>query len=390
MTRVVIAGGGLGGFRVARSLRDSGFAGDVVVVSDEHHLPYDRPPLSKQLLAGTFTAEQCALPGQTDDIDWRLGHAVTSVNCTTSQLTLADATMLDFDELVIATGRRARMWPGSTPTRGVHTLRSLDDVATLQASVTPQTPVVIIGAGFVGCEVAATLRRRDIAVTVIDVAAQPMPVIGTEAGALARTIHQQHGVQWRLGASITDIIGDDHVSGVRLDSGEVIPAAVVLVSIGSLPNTEFLADTALAMTGGVIDVAATGQALDTTGAAIPHIWAVGDVAAWPHPHAERPVCIEHWSNARDMADVVAANITHPGEPVEIKSTPSFWSDQYDVKIKSVGYLRGADELVVLENDVDRRVFVAEARRGGEIIGAITFNKPKALLGYQRALRSIAA
>ncbi|OMC33128.1 hypothetical protein A5742_14630 [Mycolicibacterium fortuitum] len=387
--RAVIVGAGLAGFRAARALRDGGFAGSVVLVGDEPHYPYDRPPLSKQLLAGTFTAEDCRLAGEVDDIDWRLGSAASSVSTDDRRLVVTDGSELEYDELVIATGRRARPWPGPLPLSGVHTLRTVDDVAGLLAAVRPGTRVVIIGAGFIGCEVAATLRARDVDVTVTSVDPYPMPVMGPEVGARSRDLHEKHGVHWVLGRSVQAIEGNEAVTGVRLDSDELLLADVVLVAIGSVPNSEWLAGTGLSLTGGVVQVDTACRALDLGGEAVPGVWATGDIASWKHRDAQASVCIEHWSNARDMADVVAHNIIGDEER-HIASIPAFWSDQYDVKFKSVGYLRGADELVVIEDDPQRNAMLVEARRGGVVIGAIGLNRNKAILGYQRTLRAASA
>lgn len=391
MRHVVVVGASLAGFRVGRSLRDAGFTDAITLIGDEEHLPYDRPPLSKALLAGNVSDDQCRLPGRTDDLTWRLGVPVHGVEFDRRAVTLADGTEQPFDDLVIATGRRARSWPGRKPATGVFTLRSLGDVASFAAAAVPGSRVVIIGAGFIGCEVAATLRARDVEVTVVDVSATPMPVIGPEAGAHARQLHERHGVRWRLEASVDAIEGEDRVTGVRLGDGEVLDADLVLVSIGSVPNTEWLANSPLDVDSGVVRVDPLCQALDRSGTPIAGVWAAGDVAAWIHPHSEGHVCVEHWSNARDMGDRVAANLVLDGSDRKpLTSVPAFWSDQYDVKIKSVGYLRGADELAVVAEDTDRNSLVIEARRGSEVVGAIGFNATKAVLGYQRALRSILA
>lgn len=389
MRRVLIAGAGLGGFRSARSLRDRGFDGDIVVVGDEDRLPYDRPPLSKQLLAGETSPEHCRLAGSTSDMGWHLGAAIVSASLRRREVELAGGTMMDFDDLVIATGRRARPWPGRLPQSGVHTLRSLSDVAAFQEDLVNADSVVIIGAGFVGCETAATLRKRGFDVTVVDVVGHPMPALGAIAGETARRLHEEHGVTWRLGSAVGRIEGDTHVTGVRLKDGELLAADTVLVSIGSLPNTEWLQGTEIALRDGAVQVDNTGQVVDQTGAPVPGVWAVGDAAAWPHQHAGGPACIEHWSNARDMADQVAANLVASSPPAALTAVPSFWSDQYDVKIKSVGYLPGADQFALVDADPVRHALVVEALREGEIIGAITFNRPKAVLRYQRTLRDAA-
>lgn len=384
--RVVVVGAGLAGWRAAQALDASDFAGEVVVVGDESHRPYDRPPLSKQLLAGTFSTDDCMLAGEAPSVTWRLGVPVAGLDRDASEVVLADGERLSYDRLVVATGRRARSWPGEAPSSGVHTLRSFEDVTRLEAALTPESRVVIIGAGFIGCEVAATLRSRDLPVTIVDVADQPMPVLGPEAGARAVRLHESHGVQFRLDSGVSLIEGDDHVTGVVLEDGETLPADVVLVAIGSVPNSEWLDGSGLKLDRGVVVCDETGTVLDESGAPVPDVLAAGDVAAWPHPHASGAVCIEHWSNARDMGDTVATNaLVEHADRAPIVSVPAFWSDQYDVKIKSAGYLRGADELVLVSEDPEKPSLLVEALREGEVLGAIGFNMNRAMIGYQRNL-----
>ncbi|KQY58253.1 hypothetical protein ASD11_00855 [Aeromicrobium sp. Root495] len=387
--RVVIVGAGLAGWRAAQALHGADFTGEVVVVGDETHRPYDRPPLSKQLLAGTFSTDDCMLAGEAPDATWRLGVAAAGLDRDASELVLADGERLPYDRLVVATGRRARDWPGEVPASGVHTLRSFEDVVQLEASLSPDSRVVIIGAGFIGCEVAATLRARDLSVTIVDVADQPMPVLGAEAGERAVRLHESHGVQFRLGSGVKVIEGAERPSAVVLEDGESLPADVVLVAIGSVPNTEWLDGSGLRLDRGVLVCDETGTVLDESGRPVRDVLAAGDVAAWPHPHASGAVCIEHWSNARDMGDRVATNALLDHEEREaIVSIPAFWSDQYDVKIKSAGYLRGADALKLVSEDPEKPALLVEALRDGEVIGAIGFNMNRAMITYQRNLRPV--
>jgi NADPH-dependent 2,4-dienoyl-CoA reductase/sulfur reductase-like enzyme len=387
--RVVITGAGLAGFRTARALRDGGFTGRVTVVGDERHHPYDRPPLSKQLLAGTVSSAGCRLPGAVDDIEWQLESAAVRLIVDDARVQLSDGSAMAFDDLVVATGRRARPWPGPSPKRGVHTLRTIDDVVAIRAATSPGARVVIIGSGFVGCEAASTLSVQGVDVVVTSIDPYPMPVMGPHVGATTRELHAEHGVRWRLGVSVDAIEGHATPSGVRLSTGEVLDADVVLVAIGSLPNSEWLADTELDLTGGVVHVDDTCRALDGHGQVVANTWAAGDVAAWRHRDGSDSASIEHWSNARDMADNVAANIIGRSKDIKLTSVPAFWSDQYDVKIKSVGYLRGADELVTVDERPERRALLVEARRSGVVIGAIGLNMNRAVLDYQRELRSAA-
>ena len=382
----MVVGAGLAGFRAAQALRNSGFDREIVVVGDEEHMPYDRPPLSKQFLSGTFTQEQCMLPGEAAHVVWRLGTGAKALDRSSSEVVLSDGERLPYDGLIIATGRRSRAWPGPLPDSGVHMLRSFSDVTAFESELTDSSKVVIVGAGFIGCEVAATLRARSIDVTVVDVSTTPMPVLGTVAGERAKALHEAHGVRFRLGVGVREIAGVGQVEAVVLDGGERLEADVVLVAIGSAPNTEWLEGSGLSLDAGVVACDATCTVLDLHGHPIDSIMAAGDVAAWPHPHASGAVCIEHWSNARDMGDLAASNILLDQTDRQVlRSVPAFWSDQYNVKIKSAGFLRGVDSLTVISEDPAKPSLLVEARRDDEVVGAIAFNMNRAMIGYQRDL-----
>lgn len=391
MRNVVVVGGGLAGYRFAQTLREGGYGGDLTLISDEACLPYDRPPLSKQLLAGDWDQEQCALPGDAPQVTWMLGRRATGLDRARRVIALDDGSEVHYDGLLIATGRRARRWPGALPAAGVHTLRNLGDTAAFRADVSADARVVIIGAGFIGCEVAATLRKEGVDVTVVDVSAHPMPAIGSEVGARAAGIHEAHGVRFRLGVGVAAIEGAATVTGVRLDTGEVLPATVVLVAVGSTPNSEWLDGSGLAIERGAVVCDATCTVLDAGGEVVPEILAAGDIAAWPHPHGEGAVSIEHWSNARDMADLAARNLclapTERASMASLASVPTFWSDQYDVKIKSAGYLRAVERWTVVSEDAEKSSLLAEGRRGDELVAAIAFNMNRSIIGYQRQLAS---
>jgi 3-phenylpropionate/trans-cinnamate dioxygenase ferredoxin reductase subunit len=389
MRDVVVVGGGLAGYRFAQSLRESEYDGSLTIVCDEEHRPYDRPPLSKQLLAGTYTEDQCALPGDAPDVTWIFGRRAARLDRERSLVVLDDGREVSYDGLLIATGRRARAWQGELPASGVHTLRDLTDTASFRASIGPDAKVVIIGAGFIGCEVAATLRMEDVDVTVVDVAPYPMPVMGAEIGARAAKIHEAHGVRFRLGRGVAAVEGEGRVTGVLLDDGERLEATVVLIAVGSVPNSEWLAGSGIAIERGVVTCDATCSVLGEDGTVLTGIMAAGDVAAWPHHHGEGAVCIEHWSNARDMADLAARNlllgVAERSPMASLASVPTFWSDQYDVKIKSAGFLRAADRWTVVSEDPERPSLLVEGRRGDELVGAVAFNMNRSIINYHRTL-----
>jgi NADPH-dependent 2,4-dienoyl-CoA reductase/sulfur reductase-like enzyme len=382
MRRVVIVGAGLAGHRTAEALRRDGFAGELVLVGDEAHRPYDRPPLSKQVLGGSMRAEECYYPCDADDVTWLLGRAATGLDKARRIVRLDGGDELSYDGLVIATGRRARAWPKLPNLAGFHTLRSLEDSMRLRQAVRPGTRVAIVGAGFIGCEVAATLCGLGVQdVTLIDVAPYPMPALGPEVGKRAIALHESRGVRLRLGTSVAMFEGEERVEAVRLEDGERVDADVVLLALGSQPNSEWLEDSGLELLNGAVLCDEHCLAIGTD-----DIVAVGDIAAYPHRDAPAAVCVEHWTNARDMAATAARNLLARRAAREpFVAIPTFWSDQYDVKIKSAGFLALADSYVVVEDDPSRPALVVEARRNGTLVGAIVFNRNRTVIKYQRML-----
>jgi NADPH-dependent 2,4-dienoyl-CoA reductase/sulfur reductase-like enzyme len=384
MERIVIVGAGLAGHRAAQSARREGFAGELIVVGDEVHPPYDRPPLSKQLLAGEIAAAETFYEQESLDVEWVLGAPATGLDLRRSLVALEDGEEVAYDAVVLATGRRAREWPGLPELEGFHTLRSLDDTRRLREVVTPGARAVIVGAGFIGCEVAATLRTLGLEeVTMVDVAPYPMPVLGPEVGRRAITLHERHGVQLRLGTSVASFDGQGGVESVTLATGERLEADFVLLALGSQPNTEWLIGSGLELDAGAVRVDEYCIATGTSNVAV-----AGDIALYPHAACPGElICVEHWSNARDMGALAARNLlAAPDVREPFAAVPTFWSDQYDVKLKSVGLLRLADRYEVVEDDPEKPRLVVEAYRGSRLVGAIVFNKNRAIIEYTRALQ----
>lgn len=283
--RIVIVGASLAGLRTAQALREQGHDGELTVVGDEPHLPYDRPPLSKQLLDGSWTRAQLDLPVAPDlDVQWRLGQPAHSLDLGTRTVHLGDGQHLAYDGLVLATGARARPWPG-TPPPGVLSLRSADDAAALSAAMTTVDRLLVVGAGFLGGEVAAAARRRGLAVTLVEPQDQPLLAVGGPVlGAFVADLHRNAGVNLRLTTRVATFNSDSRgrLSGADLDDGTQIAAELALVALGALPNIDWLAGSGLVLDSGVV-CNALCQPVLADGTVASGVVAAGDIARWPHP-----------------------------------------------------------------------------------------------------------
>lgn len=383
--RIVIAGAGLAGLRAAQAARAAGHEGEVVLVGEEPHAPYTRPPLSKELLQGGQSAEQCLFPGlDVLEAELRLNTAVTSVDPAAHRVTLSDGSTLGYRRLILATGARARVLPIAPD---AYTLRSLEDAARLGAALEHAQRVAIVGAGFVGCEVAASARARSVEVDLIDMAPHPLLPLGPELAARVAAHHRAHGVRLHLGVGIERA----GTSGVVLSDGTEIPADGVLIAVGARPSTEFLQGSGidLAPDGGVVCDATLTSISD------PDVLAAGDIASWPlggrGPINGERVRVEHWTTAAEHGRLAGANATRdPAERAPHIAPPYFWSDQYELKIQSVGFPGHASRIEIVEEeegtDSQPSRLLAEARSAdGELIGAVAFNHARRLAEYRRRL-----
>jgi 3-phenylpropionate/trans-cinnamate dioxygenase ferredoxin reductase subunit len=380
--RIVVIGGGLAGYQSAVAIRRNGFDGRLTVVGDEAHRPYDRPPLSKELLQGIIEPERCFYPCDELGIEWVLGDGATDLAVNERYVRLASGEDVPFDGLVIATGRRARQWHTPPELEGIHTLRSLDDSLALREAAQPGCRVTILGAGFIGCEVAATLRERGVeSVVLIEIAAHPMPGLGSEIGRRAARIHAARGVRLKMNASVAAFEGRHRVEAVRLTDGERVEADLVLLALGSIPNSDWLRDSGLELFKGTVGCDKHCFVIGTC-----NVVAAGDIAAFPHPHADGLTWVEHWTNAREMGTVAGANLlAPPRERKRFAPVPTFWSDQYDVKIKSAGLITHANRFTVVHDDSQSASLVVEAHRADVLIGAVGLNQNRTIAGYQRRL-----
>jgi 3-phenylpropionate/trans-cinnamate dioxygenase ferredoxin reductase subunit len=390
---VVVIGASLAGLRAAEEVRHEGHRGPVIVVGDEHHVPYDRPPLSKQFLAGKWDVDRLHhhAPDKLDTlgIEFRLGRRADALDVESRTVSLDDGTDLHYDGLIVATGARARSLPGTEGVPGVRTLRTLDDAEGLIADLAAAGPgarVVVIGAGFIGAEVAATCRGLGFDVTVVEALPTPLgAVLGDQMGAACAALHADAGVSLRTGVGVDLVVagGAGAASGpapisVHLDDGEVLWADVVVVGIGVVPVVDWLAGSGLQLNNGVV--------CDEFLYAAEGVVAAGDVARWTHRALDQSLRVEHWTNAAESGVAATRNLLH-GRDAATAYEPVlfFWSDQYATKIQVVGRPSPDDEVVIVDGSVEERKLVALYRRGDRLSGALAFSRPRQLMSYRALL-----
>ena len=384
---ITIVGASLAGIRAAETLRRDGFDGPITLIGDEPHAPYDRPPLSKQFLAGGWDESRLSLIGgealEGLGLELKLGVRADAFDLASRTLTLDDGTSSVVDGLLIATGSTPRRLPGTEGLAGVFTLRTIDDARALRAAfeAAPRR-VVVIGAGFIGAEVAATARGRGIDVTVIE--ALPVPlgrVLGPDMGHLMADLHREHEVDLRLGVGVDTLEGDGRVERVRLSDGSVIEADIVLVGVGVVPNTAWLEGSGLTIDNGVV--------CDATTLAAPGVTAAGDVARWYNPRFDETARVEHWDHAIEMAAHAARRLLvddDAGEAaIAFEPVPFFWSDQYDRKIQLAGRARHDDTVEIVTGSLAERRFAAIYGRGGKIVAVLGMNRPRHVMQYRQLI-----
>jgi NADPH-dependent 2,4-dienoyl-CoA reductase/sulfur reductase-like enzyme len=380
---IVIIGASLAGVRAAETLRSNGFAGALTIIGAEAHMPYDRPPLSKNFLAGDWDADRIALRKADDlyslNINWMLGQAATSLNTDASIVTLADGTNISYDGLIIATGGLVRRLPNQPDIAGVHVLRTLDDASALRDELVEGARVVVIGAGFIGLEAAATATKRGAKVTVLEGLDAPLiRALGPEMGAAIGAVHERNGVAIRCGVQVASINGDAKVTGVTLTNGDTIEADVVIVGIGVAPATQWCSESGLTVDDGIVCDA-------NLNAGPVNVFVAGDVLRWPNgmfKDIEPTMRVEHWTNAAEQGAVAAQNLvaTLRNEPMQpYSAVPFFWSDQFDARIQFLGRAFATSNVDVVAGSVADGRWCAMFSTNDRLTGVLGVSMPKLVM-----------
>jgi NADPH-dependent 2,4-dienoyl-CoA reductase/sulfur reductase-like enzyme/ferredoxin len=390
--RIVVAGAGLAGLSAASRLRERGFDGEIVMVGEEAHRPYSRPPLSKQFLSGELAAEQLAFRAEEDlDAHWLLDTGLVGLDVYGSTVHLRGGERLPFEGLVVATGVDAKRLPEAPLfSDRIRTIRTLADAAAVRRAMDAEQArhVVILGGGFVGCELACTLRDRGLDVTLV-VHSAPLlrRVLGERVGTVVADIQGRAGVDVRLGTKITDWQDHGDIIRLRLDDGDLIDADFVVLGLGSEPRTEWLRDSGLDVSDGVL-CAPTCHAIDHWGRPTPHVVAAGDVARWPNLRFDaEPRRTEHLIHAVEMGQHAAdALLRGPERAARFAPVPRFWSEQHGTRIQAVGIPSLGTDVEITEGSLRAERFVARYTRetpyGPQIVAAVAFDMPLELLDYR--------
>lgn len=391
--QIVVVGASLAGLNAAETLRDQGFDGQLTLIGAEPSPPYDRPPLSKQLLTGEWETDRLPLRSQTEldalQIDWRLGRRATSLDLAARTLRLEDDEPITFDALIIATGASPITLPGSD-LESVHTLRTDADALAIRAAFEAGGPVAVVGGGFIGAEAASSARARGLEVTLIEALDAPMLApLGEQLAGFMADLHRGAGVDLRTGARVVEWLGGERIEGLRLDNGDIVEASTAIVGVGVRPTVDWLADSGLSIGDGII--------CDQYLRAAPHIFAAGDVCRWPNallrPFAyaepQPTMRVEHWTNAVEQGAAAAANLLAEsrGEPLTpFAPIPYFWSDQHGITLMAAGITSPHDVTEIAHGSLKERRLAALFGRHGYLSGVVAVAWPRMLRRYQSLIR----
>lgn len=390
MQTVVIVGASLAGVRAAETLRTSGYTDRIVMVGNEPHMPYDRPPLSKKFLSGEWDADRVALRKREMfeelNAEWMLGRTATALDTSARSVTVDNGDTVSYDGLVIATGGSARRLPGQPDLGGIHVLRTLDDATRLRAELTGN--VVVIGAGFIGLEAAATASAGGCHVTVLEGFDAPLVRgLGAEMGQAVGDVHRRHGVEIRCNVRVDGFEGTTRVTGVRLADGDVVPADVVIIGVGVAPATGWLESSGLTLRDGVVCDEFLCAGPDT-------VFAAGDVARWPNAlftHVEADMRVEHWTTAAEEGQAAAANLLARlrGEaPHPFVTVPFFWSDQFEARIQFLGRASATSQVDVVAGDPGEGKWCAVYSEGDRLTGVLGVSTPKLVMPARALLQKV--
>lgn len=378
MTRgLVVVGASLAGLRAVEGARRAGYEGPITLIGAEEHLPYDRPPLSKAFLEdgaqAPFYRTEHEITGELK-ADLLLGAPARQLD-PGQRVVVVDGREIPYDGLVIATGAGARQFPGAGQLAGVHALRTLDDALAVRAALENGPRVVVIGAGFIGSEVASAARKRGLPVTIVETEPTPLVrAIGTAMGQACSALHLAGGAELRFGVGVAALEGEGRVERVGLTDGTVIPADLVVAGIGAVPATDWLAGSGLDIDNGVVADA-------TLATGLPGVYAAGDVVRWFNPLFGRYMRLEHWSSAAEQGAAAGAAAAIPGTAVPYETVPYFWSDWYDARIQFVG-VPDAEHAQIALGDVESGRFVTLYRSGDRLSGALAINQPREIMKFR--------
>lgn len=377
---LVVVGASLAGLRAVESARRAGFDGVITLAGAEIHLPYDRPPLSKEFLT---EVEEPAVPTLREEatlhdelhVHLLLGEPATALN-TAEHTLLVGGEALHYSALVLATGAAPRTLPGTEELRGVHTLRTVEDARAIRAALDAGARTVVVGAGFIGSEIASSARQRGSTVTVVE--AMPTPLaraVGEEMGVVLASMHERNGTALRCGVGVEAIEGDGKVEAVRLADDTRIEADLVVVGVGVAPVIDWLADSGLELGNGV-------ECDKTLQTSAPGVYAAGDIASWPNPIFDSRMRLEHWTIAAEQGGAAARNAINPANATAYETVPYFWSDWYGKRIQFVGVAAAADDVELVAGDLEGDTFLVLYRRGDRLIGVLGLEQRSQVMKYR--------